>query len=99
MYRVDANLVQAFIHSFPSMQGCSSRECTLNPWNMLLTGRVAPSAYLPIPVFLLLWLGYKVYCRTSLIPPEKVDLISGKIDEEREPEKEKEGDFAGKRGM
>ncbi|KAF8448005.1 dicarboxylic amino acid permease [Boletus edulis BED1] len=44
--------------------------------------RLFVTAYIPIPVFLLLWVGYKVYFRTSLLPPEKVDLVSGNSDEE-----------------
>lgn len=32
------------------------------------------SAYIVIPVFLYLWLGYRVYFRRSLIPLKKADL-------------------------
>ncbi|KAF9246565.1 dicarboxylic amino acid permease [Melanogaster broomeanus] len=59
------------------------------------------TAYLPVPVFFFLWLGYKVYFGTCLIPPEKVDLVSGKreIDEEEERLVEKDVErFAGKWG-
>ncbi|KAI9458500.1 dicarbixylic amino acid permease [Russula earlei] len=44
------------------------------------------TAYIGLPIFVLFWGGYKLYYRTSVIPPEKVDLISGKreIDEEEE---------------
>jgi len=44
------------------------------------------TAYIGIPLFVIFWGGYKLYYRTSIIPIEKVDLISGKreIDEEEE---------------
>jgi yeast amino acid transporter len=44
------------------------------------------TAYIGIPLFGILWGGYKLYFRTSVIPIEKLDLISGKreIDEEEE---------------
>ncbi|KAH7930825.1 dicarbixylic amino acid permease [Leucogyrophana mollusca] len=44
------------------------------------------TAYIPIPIFFVLWLGYKIYFRTRTIPPAKVDLLTGKreIDEEEE---------------
>ena len=44
------------------------------------------TAYIGLPIFISCWLGYKVYYRTSVIPVEKIDLISGKreIDEEEE---------------
>jgi amino acid transporter len=44
------------------------------------------TAYIGAPVFFALWLGWKVWFRTKVIPLEEVDLISGKreIDEEEE---------------
>ncbi|KAI0831198.1 dicarbixylic amino acid permease [Trametes gibbosa] len=44
------------------------------------------TAYIGLPVFVVFYVGYKLYYRTSLIPSEKVDLITGKreIDEEEE---------------
>ncbi|KIJ69454.1 hypothetical protein HYDPIDRAFT_179263 [Hydnomerulius pinastri MD-312] len=68
---------------------------------MPFTPKLFVTAYLPIPVFFLLWLGYKLYFGTRLIPLEKVDLVSGKreIDEEEERFLEKEAErFAGKWG-
>ncbi|KAG1837044.1 dicarbixylic amino acid permease [Suillus subalutaceus] len=42
--------------------------------------------YLPVPLFFIFWLGYKIRHRTRVIPSSKVDLITGKreIDEEEE---------------
>lgn len=44
------------------------------------------SAYIAIPVFAILWLGYKLFHKTKVIPSEQVDLISGlqQINEEEE---------------
>lgn len=44
------------------------------------------TSYLPIPLFFIFWLGYKLRYRTRVIPSSKVDLITGKreIDEEEE---------------
>lgn len=44
------------------------------------------TSYIGLPIFVILWGGYKVYYRTSMIPPHEVDLITGKreIDEEEE---------------
>ncbi|KAG9124730.1 hypothetical protein FRC07_010465 [Ceratobasidium sp. 392] len=44
------------------------------------------TSYIGAPIFFFLWLGYKLYYKTSVIPPEQVDLITGKreIDEEEE---------------
>lgn len=41
-------------------------------------------SYVGIPVFLILWAGYKIVYRTRVIPPRDVDLVSGirAIDEE-----------------
>lgn len=41
-------------------------------------------SYIGIPIFLILWLGYKVYYKTKTIPAAYVDLVTGKreIDEE-----------------
>lgn len=41
-------------------------------------------SYIGIPIFLILWLGYKLVYRTRVIPPKDVDLVSGirTIDEE-----------------
>ena len=41
-------------------------------------------SYIALPTFVLFWSGYKIWYKTSLIPLDKVDLISGKreIDEE-----------------
>jgi amino acid transporter len=54
-------------------------------------------SYLPVPLFFIFWLGYKLRYRTQVIPSSKVDLITGKreIDEEEErfilKEKAREG--------
>ncbi|KAG1731936.1 dicarbixylic amino acid permease [Suillus lakei] len=44
------------------------------------------TSYLPVPLFFIFWLGYKLRYRTRVIPSSKVDLITGKreIDEEEE---------------
>ncbi|EGO01263.1 hypothetical protein SERLA73DRAFT_105899 [Serpula lacrymans var. lacrymans S7.3] len=44
------------------------------------------TSYIAIPIFLVLWLGYKVFCKTKTIPASQVDLVTGKkeIDEEEE---------------
>lgn len=44
------------------------------------------TSYVALPIFGLLWLGYKLWYKTELIALEEVDLISGKreIDEEEE---------------
>ncbi|TFK88698.1 dicarbixylic amino acid permease [Polyporus arcularius HHB13444] len=44
------------------------------------------TAYIAVPAFVLFYFGYKVYYRTSLIPSDRVDLITGKreIDEEED---------------
>jgi amino acid transporter len=44
------------------------------------------TSYLPVPLFFIFWLGYKLRYRTQVIPSSKVDLITGKreIDEEEE---------------
>ncbi|KAJ8487163.1 hypothetical protein ONZ51_g4362 [Trametes cubensis] len=44
------------------------------------------TSYIGLPAFLLFYVGYKVYYRTTLIPSDKVDLVTGKreIDEEEE---------------
>ncbi|KAH8106707.1 dicarbixylic amino acid permease [Cristinia sonorae] len=44
------------------------------------------TSYIALPAFVLFWGGYKLYYRSKVIPPEKVDLITGKreIDEEEE---------------
>ncbi|KAI0064602.1 hypothetical protein BV25DRAFT_1823006 [Artomyces pyxidatus] len=44
------------------------------------------TSYIGLPTFVLFWGGYKIYYRSSVIPVEKVDLLSGKreIDEEEE---------------
>lgn len=44
------------------------------------------TSYIALPAFVLFWGGYKIWYRTSVIPIEKVDLITGKreIDEEEE---------------
>ncbi|KAG8899377.1 hypothetical protein FRB99_006759 [Tulasnella sp. 403] len=52
------------------------------PWNTT----TFITNYIGAPVFFFLWLGYKLLYRTSVIPPARVDLFSGKrqIDEEEE---------------
>ncbi|KAF9464654.1 dicarbixylic amino acid permease [Collybia nuda] len=42
------------------------------------------TSYIGIPIFFILWLGYKVMYKTSVIPSKEVDLITGlrEIDEE-----------------
>ncbi|KZS99289.1 hypothetical protein SISNIDRAFT_448178 [Sistotremastrum niveocremeum HHB9708] len=44
------------------------------------------TSYIALPVFFFLWIGWKLWYRTSVIKSEDVDLISGKreIDEEEE---------------
>ncbi|KAF8610773.1 dicarboxylic amino acid permease [Ceratobasidium sp. AG-I] len=44
------------------------------------------TSYIGAPVFFFMWAGYKLFYRTSVIPPAEVDLVSGKreIDEEEE---------------
>ncbi|KAF8077993.1 dicarbixylic amino acid permease [Lyophyllum atratum] len=44
------------------------------------------TSYIGIPVFFVLWLGYKLIYRTRLIPLKEVDLVTGlrQIDEEEE---------------
>jgi amino acid transporter len=44
------------------------------------------TSYIAIPIFFVLWAGYKLYFKTEIIPLMQVDLISGKreIDEEEE---------------
>ncbi|VDC06580.1 unnamed protein product [Peniophora sp. CBMAI 1063] len=44
------------------------------------------TAYIGIPIFFALWVGYKILYRTKFIPAEKVDLVTGlrDIDEEEE---------------
>ncbi|KAF8163259.1 dicarboxylic amino acid permease [Crassisporium funariophilum] len=53
---------------------------TFIPWN-------APNfitSYIAVPIFFILWIGYKVMFRTTRILPERVDLVTGlrAIDEE-----------------
>jgi len=44
------------------------------------------TSYIGIPIFLVLWLGYRILYRSKLIPPKEVDLVTGlrQIDEEEE---------------
>ncbi|KEP53314.1 dicarboxylic amino acid permease [Rhizoctonia solani 123E] len=44
------------------------------------------TSYIGAPVFGFMWLGYKLWYKTRVIPPHEVDLITGKreIDEEEE---------------
>jgi len=44
------------------------------------------TSYIAIPVFLVLWAGYKLFFRSQVIPLHEVDIITGKreIDEEEE---------------
>lgn len=44
------------------------------------------TAYIAVPIFFVLWAGYKFYYGTKVIPLAEIDLISGKreIDEEEE---------------
>ena len=44
------------------------------------------TSYIAIPVFFILWAGYKFYFKTRIIPLDRIDLVSGKreIDEEEE---------------
>ncbi|KAF9233829.1 dicarboxylic amino acid permease [Melanogaster broomeanus] len=44
------------------------------------------TSYISIPIFVVLWVGYKVYFRTSTIPASEADLFTGKkeIDDEEE---------------
>jgi len=36
------------------------------------------TSYIAIPVFFILWLGYKFYYRTKTIPAVQVDMVTGK---------------------
>lgn len=36
------------------------------------------TSYIGIPIFFIFWLGYKLYWKTSIIPIEKVDLVTGR---------------------
>lgn len=53
---------------------------TFIPWNVanFIT------SYIAIPIFLILWWGYKLTRKTKLIPPSEIDLVTGlrRIDEE-----------------
>jgi amino acid transporter len=42
--------------------------------------------YIGLPIYFFLWLGYKLYYKTRMIPPTHVDLVTGirQIDEEEE---------------
>jgi len=42
--------------------------------------------YIGLPIFFFLWLGYKLWYKTKVIPPHEVDLVTGirEIDEEEE---------------
>ncbi len=44
------------------------------------------TSYIGIPVFIVCYVGYKLYYRTKQIPPEHVDLVTGleSINEEEE---------------
>jgi amino acid transporter len=35
------------------------------------------TSYIAVPIFFILWAGYKILLRTQVIPPEKVDLVTG----------------------
>lgn len=41
-------------------------------------------SYIAIPIFLILWWGYKLIYKTKVIPPSEIDLVTGlrRIDEE-----------------
>lgn len=43
-------------------------------------------SYVGIPIFLVLWIVYKIKYKTKMIPPDQVDLVTGlrEIDEEEE---------------
>lgn len=43
-------------------------------------------SYIAIPVFLILWAGYKFYYKTRTLPSKQVDLVTDlrEIDEEEE---------------
>lgn len=43
-------------------------------------------SYIGVPIFFILWLGYKIMYRTREIPSKEVDLVTGmrQIDEEEE---------------
>ena len=45
---------------------------------------ISHRSYIGIPVFLILWFGYKFHYKTKTIPAAQVDLVTGKreIDEE-----------------
>ena len=50
------------------------------------------TSYIAIPSFFLFWSGYKLWYRTTVIPLEKVDLVTGRkqIEEEEEQFRQKE---------
>ena len=64
----------------------SYRLCTGFDTFIPFTKDTFVTAYIALPTFVLFYSGYKLYYRSKLIPPEKVDLITGKreIDEEEE---------------
>ena len=41
-------------------------------------------SYIAIPIFLILWWGYKLTRKTKVIPPSEIDLVTGlrRIDDE-----------------
>ena len=62
-------------------------------WNLFLNGNWSTSDfitdYIPLPVFVLLYVGNWIYNRSGVIPAEKVDLVTGLqeiIDNEQEEE-------------
>lgn len=56
------------------------------------------TTYLGIPLFIILFFGYKIFYKTSFIPPHEVDLYSGKDRIDRE-EQEFLANEAEKKGM
>ena len=43
-------------------------------------------SYIALPIFFVLWLGYKLFYRTRVIPLVDVDLVAGKQDVDEEEE-------------
>ncbi|RKP13749.1 lysine-specific permease [Piptocephalis cylindrospora] len=52
------------------------------------------SAYIGIPLFLILWFGYKIICKTKVVPLAQVDLDTG-----RPTQQEKDMDVGDDEGM
>ncbi|KAF5365670.1 hypothetical protein D9758_003319 [Tetrapyrgos nigripes] len=47
------------------------------------------TSYIAIPIFIVLWVGYKLWYRTKVIPSESIDLVTGLREIEEDEEKYK----------